>query len=385
MNQYVPLSPVAQDPPAVSFHAFGRSYAPSDLLAQGGEGQVYRSSQNQGRVVKIPQPALRDSSSLTAEATLGRVVEHAHLARVLGIESVVITRDDGTEKNCPAVEFPDYGSNLHRAFYDGHVSLQQAMGYLAQVASVLPYLTQQGITHRDVNKGNIFVDGQHVVLGDLGLALVSLDSPLLGKIGELDPASRTFFERRATHPSTTGSTGTCSPEQVCNIEKVGPASDVYSMAAAAYGLLTKVDFNRALATSIGNKNDRNGVLKTLDSYVGLQVNQLFRSLPQKVAAAYGIQPDSTLADILTQAASPLQQALRRNPAERPTPQSLYQSISDLAINLGKVSPLYASVISSVTGETSSSSSPARNRVATSSNPSPVPSDKFVDLERFFQA
>lgn len=103
------------------------------------------------------------------------------------------------------------------------ISTEQAVRWVIQVARAVDHLHQNGIIHRDLKPSNIVLDaeGQPYVT-DFGLAKV-FDDP-----------------NRATRTGViAGTPSYMSPEQAAaRPEEVGPASDVYSLGAILYELLT---------------------------------------------------------------------------------------------------------------------------------------------------
>ena len=100
---------------------------------------------------------------------------------------------------------------------------RRAVALIAKVARALQYAHDQGILHRDLKPGNILLDGHNEPLvSDFGLA------KWLEPIGDL---TRT--------PSIFGTPGYIAPEQVNgSAGKLTPASDVYSLGAVLFHLLT---------------------------------------------------------------------------------------------------------------------------------------------------
>jgi hypothetical protein len=93
-----------------------------------------------------------------------------------------------------------------------------------QVAGAAQSLHERGIIHRDIKPGNIMVsaDGSSACLMDLGLA--QLADEVEGRLTK----TRQFV----------GTLRYASPEQVLAVGRLGPASDVYSLGATLWELLT---------------------------------------------------------------------------------------------------------------------------------------------------
>jgi serine/threonine protein kinase len=134
------------------------------------------------------------------------------------------------------IEGPDLSQGLSREDRDtggripgAPMGEEQALRYVIQVCEVLEYLAARipPVVHNDIKPGNIIIDsnGGRAVLVDFGTA-------------------RTRYLRPAGHPdhkreSVYGTVGYAAPELYQGRSE--PRSDVYSLAAAAYHLLTDDD------------------------------------------------------------------------------------------------------------------------------------------------
>jgi serine/threonine-protein kinase len=118
------------------------------------------------------------------------------------------------------------------------LGLQKLLRRFLEVCNAIAYAHSRGVLHRDLKPGNILV-------GPFGETLV-VDWGLAKVVGTADPAG----ERTLRPPSASGSSATLpgaaigtpafmSPEQAeGRIDQLGPASDVYSLGATLYCLLT---------------------------------------------------------------------------------------------------------------------------------------------------
>ncbi|HWE35091.1 MAG TPA: protein kinase [Isosphaeraceae bacterium] len=133
----------------------------------------------------------------------------------------------------------------------GALGLRQLLGRFVDVCNTMAYAHSRGVVHRDLKPANI-------VLGPFGETLV-VDWGLAKASGRPDPAAVEAFGRPSPAPaappplipatgsvsadtlpgSSIGTPGFMSPEQAAGDHaRLGPASDVYSLGATLYCLLT---------------------------------------------------------------------------------------------------------------------------------------------------
>jgi eukaryotic-like serine/threonine-protein kinase len=125
------------------------------------------------------------------------------------------------------------------------IEFRQLIGRFLDVCDAMDYAHNRGVLHRDLKPANIMLGpyGETLVV-DWGLAKVigQLDVPLADGDGGFDPGSSgpSDTTSQGTVPGTTiGTLAYMSPEQARGlIDKLGPPSDVYSLGASLYELLT---------------------------------------------------------------------------------------------------------------------------------------------------
>lgn len=105
----------------------------------------------------------------------------------------------------------------------GSLAVDEALGFLRQICAGVQAIHDAGVVHRDLKPSNILIGpGFRVAVADLGLAV--LDPALVGSSG-----------------SVAGTLAYLSPEVMMaapTIPELAPRSDVYSLAAMAFELLT---------------------------------------------------------------------------------------------------------------------------------------------------
>lgn len=197
-------------------------------LAAGGMGVVYLCRQqhpDRDVAVKILQPAIAHNRSVRRFAVESQVLgalRHEGIARILEQGTACI---DGRDTPFIAMEYVA-GRHVDQYVREQQLRPRQILELLARICDAIHYAHCRGIIHRDIKPSNVLVEsgGQPVVL-DFGIAC-----PL--------PTS-TLADLVRTHPSAVGSLSWMSPEQLNGpAEDLDPRTDVYSLCALGYELLT---------------------------------------------------------------------------------------------------------------------------------------------------
>ena len=190
------------------------------FLGQGGRKRVYLSTDTtSGTEVAL---ALYDTAGVGA-AIQARARREAEAMRKLGDHAHVVTvLDAGEDDGNPfivSIYMPGGDVQGLLAAAGGHLEVPRAVEIAADVTRALEHAHARGIVHRDLKPANVWIDDDgHARLGDFGLATTEARS-------------------RVSGGTLVGTVAYLPPEQALG-EAAGPASDLYSLGALLYEMLT---------------------------------------------------------------------------------------------------------------------------------------------------
>src|SRR4029077_13720485 len=199
------------------------NYQILEEIGRGGMGVIYRARQRHSRRIVALKRIL--SYHADSQETLARFRRESQAAASLDHPNIlpiyeVSECDDGLPFF--SMKFAGGGS-LQDAAPALRSEPRRAVALMAKVARAVQCAHGQGILHRDLKPGNILLDGRgEPLVSDFGLAKWLDTSSHLTR-------TLTIF----------GTPGYIAPEQVNgSAGKLGPASDVYSLGAILFDLLT---------------------------------------------------------------------------------------------------------------------------------------------------
>lgn len=204
-------------------------YRLMDVIGQGAAGRVYRATDEflqQEVAIKISRNEAADSDDARRQEREMRILQHlVHPGLVRLLDSGVDVQELANPRTYLVMELVN-GTNLQQRLKKGGVDRATAGEWSVDLLEALAYVHSEGIVHRDIKPANILVPGSDAEragsrarLSDFGLAIVLGNTPL------------------TLHGTTTGTAAYLSPEQATG-EKVGPASDVYSLGLVLLECLT---------------------------------------------------------------------------------------------------------------------------------------------------
>ncbi len=220
--------PLAQSPPGNSSPgpaAVGRYFGKYELLeeiARGGMGVVFKARQaGLNRVVALKMIL---AGQLAGEADVQRFYLEAQTAANLQHPYIVAIHEVGQQDGQHYFSM-DYveGVSLADLVRDHPLPPRQAARYVQQVADAIHYAHQQGTLHRDLKPSNVLID--------------RFDQP---RVTDFGLARRIEDDQGLTATGAVIGTPSYMPPEQASAErgKLGPATDVYSLGAVLYELVT---------------------------------------------------------------------------------------------------------------------------------------------------
>jgi serine/threonine protein kinase len=202
-------------------------YVVREQIGQGGMGIVYLAEHEQLRR-RVALKVLTGPNDETRKVTLERFLREARAAAALDHPNIVRIHDVGQQGavHYLVMEFVE-GRTLDSLINsNGPVSAGRAVGYIAQAAAGLQHAHEKGFIHRDIKPGNLMLqaDGSIKIL-DMGLAR-SFDNPGDNLTEQFDTGA------------VVGTADFISPEQALNDPAIDHRSDIYSLGATFYALVT---------------------------------------------------------------------------------------------------------------------------------------------------
>jgi len=229
-------SPQDGQPHGLSLPRTIGDYELLEELGRGGMGIVYRARQvSLGRQAAVKM-ILRADIATEADRTRFRIeseaaarLEHPHIVKVF---------DVGEWQGQPyfSMQFVE-GQTLSQRIADGPLPARQAAELLIPVCRAIDHAHQQGVLHRDLKPSNVLIDAEgRPFVTDFGLAK---------QVSAFNSNASTELHHAAGSMSLTqsgailGTPGYMAPEQAAGSRgNLEPATDVYSLGAILYAMLT---------------------------------------------------------------------------------------------------------------------------------------------------
>jgi WD40 repeat protein/serine/threonine protein kinase len=207
--------------PGSRLRYFG-DYEILEEIARGGMGVVYRARQvSLDRVVALKMIL---AGQLASEADVQRFYVEAKASASLQHPNIVAIHEIGQHQgqNYFSMDYVE-GQSLAQLVRESPLPAARAAGYVKTIAEAIEFAHRQGTLHRDLKPSNILID--------------TFDQP---RVTDFGLAKRIEADAQLTATgSLMGTPSYMSPEQAgASGGKLGPASDVYSLGAVLYELVT---------------------------------------------------------------------------------------------------------------------------------------------------
>ena len=193
-----------------------------EKIAQGGMGVVFKARQiSLNRIVAVKMIL---SGQFASEEEVQRFYAEAESAAKLDHPNIIPIYEVGKHKDFHffSMGFVD-GESLAEKISERPMDPRETAQKLSAVCQAIEYAHQQGVIHRDLKPANILLDSQgQPRIADFGLAKQLHNDSGLTTTGQI-----------------LGTPSYMSPEQAEGVpERIGTSSDVYSLGAVLYALLT---------------------------------------------------------------------------------------------------------------------------------------------------
>lgn len=243
-----PLDPnatVASDSSSVNSNVgmLPRSFGEYELLEElgrGGMGVVFKARQKSpDRIVALKM--LRHGD-LAGPEDRARIQAESRAAAQLKHPNIVAVYDVGEAEGRDYFTMPFIeGKSLADVLSEGPVSPREAARIVATVAHAVEHAHRAGIIHRDLKPGNILLSPGISSSEDSNLNTPSSVAGTIPMVTDFGLAKQiaTDHERLTQTGAIVGTPSFMPPEQAASRRgQIGPASDVYSLGAILYNLLT---------------------------------------------------------------------------------------------------------------------------------------------------
>lgn len=212
----------------------GTRYRIIRYLARGGMGTVWLVEDT----VLMRRVALKVLDLVTpAEDVVERLLQEARILASLEHPGIVPVHDAGTLADGRAFYCMKFVEGHTLAEHVADKNLPERLRLLERIAEPLDFAHVHGFIHRDLKPENIMIGAfGEVLIMDWGLAKIGAQSPETGI--QNSSGSTHAIPRDTVHGSILGTPGYMSPEQARVGSKVDHRTDIFSLGAILWFMLT---------------------------------------------------------------------------------------------------------------------------------------------------
>jgi serine/threonine protein kinase len=238
-----------------------------DRIGAGGMGQVYRArhrTMQRDVAVKILPNAFADNPTFVTRFN----TEIRAIGRLMH-PNIVTAFDAGYTDSVHylVMEFVDGISLSNRVATQGVLSIAEAIDVLAQAASALSYAHSMGVVHRDIKPGNMMLTNKGVLkICDFGLADLESDNTQIQSTRHL-----------------VGTVEYMSPEQIDRPDAIDHRTDLYSLGATLFFLLTgrPLFTGELIHVALAHRQSKPPALYEVRNDCDLRLDSIFQRLVAK--------------------------------------------------------------------------------------------------------
>jgi tRNA A-37 threonylcarbamoyl transferase component Bud32 len=233
---HLPLPTISGIEGLLAGRTLASRYRIDEVIGRGGMGAVYRARDSHlGREVAVKVITVAAPDRASHERLRARFHREARAAAALHHPCVVAVHDFGTDPEL-CLDFivmellrgEDLSDRLERK---GAPALPTSLSIVEQAARGLAAGHRAGLIHRDVKPGNIFLEtGDRV--GEVRVKILDFG------IAELTTSDGDTATHLTVYGRSPFSPAFASPEQLRGDPRLTPATDVFSLGAVAFQLLT---------------------------------------------------------------------------------------------------------------------------------------------------
>jgi serine/threonine-protein kinase len=213
----------------------GDFYVVERELGGGGMARVFLAQDTRlGRrvAVKVLSAGIAgaiEAERFTREIRLLARLQHPHIVPILSA---------GEADGMPYYTMPMIiGESLRdRLAREGRLGVAEGIHVTNDVADALAYAHREGVLHRDIKPENILISGRHALVVDFGIAK-AIDASKTKSVNAPRPSDSTTLTYDGL---ALGTPMYMSPEQALGDPSVDARSDVYSLAAVLFEMLSGI-------------------------------------------------------------------------------------------------------------------------------------------------